>query len=219
MAVLQNKDELVKAINGNFDKLRQQFTRVPQAIVHDKTMDGHVKETTMSVADLVAYLVGWNELVLKWLEQDAAGIDVDFPETGFKWNELGKLAQKFYRDYECVPYPQLLERLNSAKERIVLLIESRSDDELYGRSWYEKWTMGRMIQFNTSSPYENARGRLRKWFKTEATGHRMIVQPMQFWLNDSTIPPTFGACAFAGHYSSFSPPISSGISRRKLCPF
>jgi hypothetical protein len=33
---------------------------------------------------------------------------------------------------------------------------------LYGRGWYETWTMGRMIQFNTSSPYANARGRLRK---------------------------------------------------------
>jgi len=26
--------------------------------------------------------------------------------------------------------------------------------------------MGRMIQFNTSSPYANARGRLRKWLKS-----------------------------------------------------
>lgn len=29
--------------------------------------------------------------------------------------------------------------------------------------------MGRMIQFNTASPYENARGRLRKWLKTQGT--------------------------------------------------
>ncbi|EPE9290931.1 ClbS/DfsB family four-helix bundle protein, partial [Escherichia coli] len=36
---------------------------------------------------------------------------------------------------------------------------------LYGRPWYTKWTMGRMISFNTSSPYANANGRLRKWAK------------------------------------------------------
>ena len=36
-----------------------------------------------------------NELVLKWLERDADGEPIDFSETGFKWNELGRLAQKF----------------------------------------------------------------------------------------------------------------------------
>ena len=27
-----------------------------------------------------------------------------------------------------------------------------NNDELYQKTWYEKWTLGRMIQFNTSSP-------------------------------------------------------------------
>ncbi|EQB9714967.1 ClbS/DfsB family four-helix bundle protein, partial [Yersinia enterocolitica] len=36
----------------------------------------------------------------------------------------------------------------------------------------EKWTMGRMIQFNTASPYANARGRLRKWLKTKDMSHK-----------------------------------------------
>lgn len=165
MAVPQNKDELQKAIRVNFDKLNGELSDIPDTMVRSRSLQGHAKGTMMSVADLVAYLVGWNELVLKWLDRDAAGQPVDFPETGFKWNELGLLAQKFYRDYEAVPYPQLVERLEAAKDRIVSLIDARSDDELYGRPWCEKWTMGRMIQFNTSSPYDNARSRLRKWKK------------------------------------------------------
>lgn len=163
MAVPQNKDELLKAINGNFDKLRRELADVPDSVARNKGLEGHAKGTMMSVSDLVAYLVGWNELVLKWLDRDETGQPIDFPETGFKWNELGRLAQKFYHDYEAVPYPQLVERLDAAKGRIVTLVEARSNDELYGRPWYEKWTMGRMIQFNTSSPYDNARGRLRRW--------------------------------------------------------
>ncbi|HIE6756534.1 TPA: colibactin self-protection protein ClbS, partial [Escherichia coli] len=42
------------------------------------------------------------------------------------------------------------------------LIERFSNDELYGKPWYNKWTRGRMIQFNTASPYKNASGRLNK---------------------------------------------------------
>ncbi|HAE68662.1 MAG TPA: hypothetical protein DCG77_15990, partial [Sphingobacterium sp.] len=45
------------------------------------------------------------------------------------------------------------------------LIEQKTDMQLYGVSWYEKWTLGRMIQFNTASPYQNAVGRIRKWKK------------------------------------------------------
>lgn len=165
VTVAQNKDELLKAISSNFDKLLKELDSIPLARVDERRMEGHAKGTQMSVSNLVAYLVGWNELVLKWLDKDAAGEPIDFPEAGFKWNELGKLAQKFYRDYEGLPYAQLLERFVAAKNRIVSLIESRDDATLYGRRWYTKWTMGRMIQFNTASPYTNARGRLRKWLK------------------------------------------------------
>lgn len=166
MAVPANKAELLEAIDVTFDKLIVDLRGVPLSLVDDRSLEGHAKGTQMSVADLAAYVLGWNELVLKWLDRDAAGEPVDFPETGFRWNELGRLAQKFYRDYETIPYPVLLERLTAAQSRIVSLIEARSNDDLYGRPWYGKWTMGRMIQFNTSSPYANARGRLRKWLKT-----------------------------------------------------
>lgn len=168
--VPQSKDELLQAINVNFERLRNDLRAVPSALADECGMEGHAKNTQMSVANLVAYLIGWNELVLKWLALDASGKPIDFPETGFKWNELGRLAKKFYADHAERSYPQLLERLDDAKNRIVAEIECRSDDQLYGAPWYDgKWTMGRMIQFNTSSPYANARARLRKWMKSRAT--------------------------------------------------
>ena len=166
MAVPQTKDALLAAIRINFDKLQHILATVPADKVTEKSLAGHVKNTQMSVKDLVAYLTGWNELVLKWLAKDSAGEPVDFPETGFKWNELGRLAQKFYSDYDALPYDTLLSRLQFAKEKIVRQISERTDEELYGALWYAKWTMGRMIQFNTSSPYLNACGRLRKWQKS-----------------------------------------------------
>lgn len=165
MAVPQDKDELLAAIRLEFGKLMKVVAEVPPALTHDRSMEGHARGTTMSPFDLLAYLTGWNELVLKWLDRDAAGAPIDFPETGFKWNELGRLAGKFYADYEGMAYPQLVERLHAANGRIVAFLERTDDETLYGRSWYEKWTMGRMIQFNTSSPYANARARLRAWRK------------------------------------------------------
>lgn len=166
MAVPTNKDELLSAIDTSFDKLFTQLRDVPSSLVDEQCLDGHVKGTRMSVANLVAYLVGWNELVLKWIDRDSSGKPIDYPDTGYKGNELGKLAQKFYRDYEDVPYAELLDRLCLAKAKIVSFIENTDNAALYERPWYGKWTLGRMIQFNTSSPYANARGRLRKWVNT-----------------------------------------------------
>ena len=165
MGIPSNKAELLLAIDTNFGKLLKALQAVPENRAQELAMEGHSKGTSMSVADLVAYLIGWNELAIKWIERDTAGLPVDFPETGFKWNELGRLAQKFYRDYEGLAYPALLARLMAARARIVELIVTRGDDELYGRPWYEQWTLGRMIQFNTASSYHNANGRLRKWLK------------------------------------------------------
>ena len=165
MAVPQSKNELIQAIHSNFDKLMHVVKKVPPEKTEEKSLDGHAKNMQMSVKDLLAYLTGWNELVIKWLEKDRAGEKIDFPDTDFKWNELGKLAQKFYSDYDDLNYDALVLRLQEAKEKIILLIESRTNEALYGELWYTKWTMGRMVQFNTSSPYDNARRRLQTWLK------------------------------------------------------
>lgn len=170
MSVPSNKQELLIAIETSYTRLVSDLARVTPEQAKSKTMEGHAKGTMMSVHDLVAYLAGWNELVLKWCERRDKGLVVDFPETGFKWNELGRLASKFYRDYETLSFHALLERFERAKNALVTLIESRTDTELYGVAWYEKYTLGRIIQFNTSSPYANARGRLRKWLKAIETG-------------------------------------------------
>ena len=167
MAVPQDKEQLLSAINTHYEKLVRVISLVPSESVGECSLEGHAKGTQMSVANLVAYLLGWNELVLKWLQKDAAGQAIDFPDTGFKWNQLGKLAQKFYADYEGIPFAQLLERLDATKQKIVAAIQRFDNHALYECPWYKRWTLGRMIQFNTASPYNNARGRLTKWLKTQ----------------------------------------------------
>ena len=126
-------------------------------------MEGHTKDTIMSVNNLVSYLIGWNELVLKWLDQDAKGKDIEFPEVGYKWNELGALARKFYEDYSAYSFEENRNRFAAVKDQLVSETSKRTDEELYGSPWHGKWSKGRMIQFNSSSPYENAKGRIRKW--------------------------------------------------------
>ena len=167
MAIPKDKDELLKAIIDSYKKLTTELANIPIDQTEKKELDGHSKNTLISINNLVAYLVGWGQLVLKWYDKKSKGLEVDFPETGFKWNELGLLAQKFYKDYEKDDFKSLSKKLDETTNEILRLIESRTNNELYGTAWYDKWTLGKMIQLNTSSPFKNAKDRIRKWKKTE----------------------------------------------------
>lgn len=167
MAVPQNKEALLKEIIISYNKLITDLKKVPEDLVFEKTMEGHAKDTNMSVANLLSYLIGWGELVLKWHKKTDNNESVVFPETGYKWNELGKLAQKFYQDYQQIPFKELLQKYEATVGKLIDLVVSKTNYELYEKPWYNQWTMGRMIQFNTSSPYKNSRIRLRKWMKQQ----------------------------------------------------
>ena len=167
MAIPSNKGELISAIELNYKKLKLEIDLIPKDLSDLKTLEGHSKETLMSPKNLISYLIGWGELVLKWNSKKENHENIDFPETGFKWNELGKLAQKFYQDYENEDFNQLKLKLDSTVEKILGIINSKSNEQLYGINWYEKYTLGRMIQLNTSSPFVNAGIRLRKWKKEQ----------------------------------------------------
>lgn len=169
MAVPINKEELQKAIISNYTKLKKELLTIPFEKTSINELEGHSKGTLMSINNLISYLVGWGELVIKWNEKKDNNEAVDFPETGYKWNELGKLAQKFYEDFKDDDFNSLIIKLDKTVETILLLIENKSNKELYEVTWYEKWTLGRMIQFNTSSAYLNAKNRIRKWKKTQNT--------------------------------------------------
>jgi hypothetical protein len=167
MPIATNKEQLIDLINTNYKKLKKELVFQNYEILQIKELEAHSKNNLMSVKDLISYLVGWGDLLLKWIDRKEKSLKVDYPETGYKWNELGKLAQKFYIDYEKQSIDELIGLLDKNVEEILKIIDQKSDTELYHTAWYDKWTLGRMIQLNTASPFLNAKNRLRKWKKSK----------------------------------------------------
>lgn len=168
MAVPASQSELLRAIEKTYSALNADLDEVPLALVNEPILVGHVSGTMMSPADLVAYLIGWNEQVLTWHARRDAGLPDELPAPGIKWNELGLLAQRYYAEFAELSWCERRARLQKARDALVTLIESKTDEELYGEPWYGKWTMGRMISLNTSSPYANARRRIRMGLRAHA---------------------------------------------------
>ncbi len=163
MPIPISKEELIKEINESFEKLQKELVTIPNALSEKREIGGHSKNSLISLNNLIAYLIGWGQLVLKWHDLKTKEVDCEFPEKGFKWNELGFLAQKFYADFENDDYLTLQLKLTNTVNELLGLIDSKSNNELYEMPWYKSYTLGRMIQLNTSSPYKNARLKIRKW--------------------------------------------------------
>jgi len=164
-SVPKNKEELHKAITVAFKKTLADYSTIPSQVSRKIGVAGNVKGTEISACDTVAYLIGWGKLVLKWYDLRSKNQPVDFPDTGYKWNELGQLAQQFHAHYHNHTYDELIEEFTITTGKILALVDSLDNHQLYGVPWYEKYTLGKMIQFNTSSPMMNMRTKVRK-FKT-----------------------------------------------------
>lgn len=165
-SIPQNKEELLEAIQDSYAKILSDYQRVPVSLTRTLGVEGNKKDTVISVSDTLAYLIGWGRLVIKWVDAKNKGQQIDIPETGYKWNQLGSLAEKFHKDYKDWDYPALLEEYDVVVRELLDIIARSSNDDLYVHPWYEKWTLGRMIQLNTSSPMKNMRSKVRRFLKS-----------------------------------------------------
>ena len=171
-SIPQNKNDLITAIEVAFTKLYKDYDNIPIELTRIIAIEGNVRNTQISVCDTLAYLIGWGKLVLKWIDLKANNKPVDFPETGYKWNQLGLLAQSFQKEYQQTSFKRLLKEFETTTNEIIHLINKLDNNSLYHSQWYEKWPLGRMIQFNTSSPMKNIRAKVRR-FKKEHNVNNM----------------------------------------------
>ena len=140
----------------HFTTLWKDLETLPAELANRKELEWKIKDIKASVNNLISYLIWRWELVLKWERNFETPEELQLPEIWFKWNELGKLAQKFYKDYDHLDFSNI---------SIIKMLENHTNEELYQKARYTKWTFWRLVQLNTSSPYKNIRSRIRKYLK------------------------------------------------------
>ena len=123
-----------------------------------------------SVKDILAHVVGWQQLNLRWYSAGLAGEPPEVPAPGRTWRDVGKLNDDLYRRFRRRSLASVLADYEDYHQRMLKLIEDVPDDDLVavGRfNWTgPSWTLSDYVRANTASHYRWASKHVRKWMKT-----------------------------------------------------
>ncbi len=157
--------ELLEKLDAAYQKFDAEFDDISEYDSQIKHLEGKV-----SPADLIAYQIGWGECLLRWEATEKSGQQPDMPATGYKWNELGPLADSFYDAWRETELAAMRAEFSRLLGRLREWIESLDESELFTvgtRQWAgDKWPLAKWIQVNTIAPYISARTKIRRWKKT-----------------------------------------------------
>ena len=164
-----SKKELIDEINKRAVLFINEFSEIT-----DENKDTFVKEVDRSPAQMIAYQLGWMNLILLWEEKNKNNETVITPSENYKWNNLGRLYQSFYKKYENYSIKKLIAEFNITVKKITDLIEIYTEKELFEknqRQWASStpsnWPIWKWIHINTVAPFKTFRTKIRKWKKSK----------------------------------------------------
>lgn len=168
MREYKSKQELIEEINKRAKLFIDEFSDISEDN-KDKIVEG----VDRTPAQMIAYQLGWMNLILEWEDKELKGIEVKTPHEKYKWNNLGGLYEEFYVQHEKYTLNELCENFYQSVNAIIQLTEGYTDTELFqsgGRKWASStpanWAIWKWIHINTVAPFKTFRTKIRKWKKT-----------------------------------------------------
>ncbi|WP_101697066.1 ClbS/DfsB family four-helix bundle protein [Clostridium minihomine] len=161
-----SKQELLTAIHQNYLKFDSEF-----GCVAEEDKDLMLPDLDKTPAQMLAYQLGWLNLVMSWDSEEKSGRTPQMPAPGYKWNQLGELYRNFYRTYESESLQDLRRQLRQKEEEWLDWVDSLTEQELFvqgARQWTgdkSNWPMARWIHINSAAPFQTFRAKIRKWKK------------------------------------------------------
>lgn len=164
MKSYRSKQELIAAIDTSYDHLVQEYSDIDESLF-DTRREGVDK----TPREIIAYQIGWLNLVLQWDVDEQAGSEVITPTPEYKWNNLGGLYRSFYEKTQDISPAELLKQFAQSKEAFTRWIQSLDNATLFEpsqRKWATTramWPVWKWIHINSVAPFTNFRIKIRKW--------------------------------------------------------
>ncbi len=133
MKEYKNKVSLVEGIQKSSEFFIAEFNDIKE---NDKSLllDG----VDRSPAEIIAYQLGWLNLIRSWDNDETNGIDVVTPSINYKWNNLGGLYKEFCSKYKEYTLQELINIFKHDVKSFIDWVNTFDENELFtpgSRKW------------------------------------------------------------------------------------
>lgn len=163
---------LSQDIQKEYDKLLKLINLIPTS---DRTIK-KIEATggKVSIADLIAYQIGWGKSVIRWYEAGIKGQLPTMPGDGFSTWDYVAIAKHFYQKYQYNSSNEQNQIFHQVVLELLHIVEKEHQtghlDQLGVWPWCtlqsgKQWPLSKWIKVNSSAPYKRAYGLIKKFLK------------------------------------------------------
>ncbi|MEQ1603923.1 MAG: ClbS/DfsB family four-helix bundle protein [Pyrinomonadaceae bacterium] len=139
------------------------------ALRPDEMIESGVTPGGWSVKDILAHLIGWQQMILSFHEAERSGKVPEVPGHGLTWRETPKLNSLIYQEYRETPLADILKSFEASHRSMLGLMDKESDTDFVtvGRFRWAgpSWTLSDFVRAETASHYRWATNHIKKWMR------------------------------------------------------
>jgi len=121
-----------------------------------------------NIRDVLVHLYEWHELLLNWINANKNGEQKPFLPEPYSWKTYGDMNVEIWKRHQDTPYEKSKKMLNESHNKVIKLIETFSDEELFTKNhfaWVGGSTLGQYSISVTVAHYDWAMKKLKTHLK------------------------------------------------------
>ena len=169
MARPKDKSQLVAAITENYATLQATIEQFSSSQLDSEFVLEH---RDRNVRDVIAHLLAWQEMFLKWYDEGKAGECPEMPAKGFTWRDTPALNNKIWKAGQKERRQTLQRKLDKTHQLLLAVVDAHSDEELFQKqhySWTGSSSLGSYVISASSAHYHWAIKLLKRQLKALST--------------------------------------------------
>ena len=146
MARPQTKQEILTQSNEDFVALLtmiEELSTLEKETPFDFTGQPSKKEAhwqrDKNTRDVLAHLLEWQQLLIRWLEDNQQGRTRLFLPAPYTWKNYAKMNQAIWEECQEVSFEEVKEKLEGTHQQTMALIERLPEEALLTKSYFT-WT-------------------------------------------------------------------------------
>jgi hypothetical protein len=159
------KQDLIDTANEQYEKL---WKIIDAISAENQNANFPFEDRDKNLRDVLTHLYEWHQLLLNWVKANKNGEQKPFLPEPYNWKTYPNMNVELWKKHQNTQYDKARKMLKDSHNEVIKLIETFSNDELFGRkhfTWTGTTTLGAYCISATSSHYDWAMKKIKKYVK------------------------------------------------------